>query len=138
VVSPIGRKRRLPNIYSTDEGIQAGAEREAINSPVQGFGSDYVLAAFISMFFIIMKEDPNLETIRPVGSVHDAQYYEIRNDKVNYWAPIIKKNFDDPTRLKEWFDYTPPLLITGDCKIGNHWGDAKDWDIGQPLPYEMR
>jgi uracil-DNA glycosylase family 4 len=138
VVSPIGRKRRLPDIYSTDEGVQAGAEREAINSPVQGFGSDYVLAAFISMFLIIMKEDPNFETIRPVGSVHDAQYYEIRNDKVNYWAPIIKKNFDDPTRLKEWFDYVPPLPITGDCKIGNHWGDAKDWDIGQPFPHEMR
>lgn len=138
VVSPIGRKRRLPNIYSSDDNIKAGAEREAINSPVQGFGSDYVLAAFIEMFSIIEKEDPNFTTIRPVGTVHDAQYYEIRNDKVDYWAPKIKQVFDDPTRLQKWFGYTPPLPITGDIKIGNHWGDAKEWNIGEPLPYEMR
>lgn len=138
VISPIGRKRRLPNIFSTDEGVRAGAEREAINSPVQGLGSDYVLAAFIEMFHIIEKEDPNFETIKPVGSVHDAQYYEIRNDKIDYWAPKIKQVFDDPTRLKEWFDYVPPLPITGDCKIGNHWGDAKDWNIGEPFPHKMR
>lgn len=138
VVSPIGRKRRLPNIFSQDDRIQASAEREAINSPVQGFGSDYVLAAFIETFHRIEKEDPNFETIRPVGMVHDAQYYEIRNDKIDYWAPIIKHIFDDPTRLKSWFDYTPPLPITGDCKLGNHWGDAKDWSPGEDLHYEPR
>ena len=138
VVSPIGRKRRLPDIRSSDEGVQASAEREAINSPVQGFGSDYVLAAFIEVFNRIMKEDPNFETIRPVGTVHDAQYYEIRNDKIDYWANIVKTIFDDPTRLKEWFDYTPPLPITGDMKLGNHWGDAEDWDLGKPYPHKPR
>lgn len=139
VVSPIGRKRRLPDIHSSDEGIQASAEREAINSPVQGFGSDYVLAAAIEIYFkYILPKDPDFRTIRPVGSVHDAIYYEVRNDKVDYWAPIIKKTFDDASRLKEWFDYTPPLLIPGDLKIGNHWGDAKEWNIGEPLPYKMR
>jgi DNA polymerase-1 len=138
VVSPIGRKRRLPDIFSIDPQVQASAEREAINSPVQGFGSDYVLAAFIEMYHTIKKEDPDFETIRPVGTVHDAQYYEIRNDKIDYWAPKIKANFDDASRLKTWFDYVPPLLIPGDCKIGNHWGDAKDWEPGLPIPHEMR
>jgi hypothetical protein len=90
------------------------------------------------MYHTIKEEDPNFETIRPVGTVHDAQYYEIRNDMVSYWAPKIKANFDDATRLKDWFDYTPPLPITGDCKIGNHWGDAKDWEPGQDFPHEMR
>lgn len=139
VVSPIGRKRRLPDIYSVDEDKQASAEREAINSPVQGFGSDYVLAAFIDMVLVkIAQKDPNFETIRPVGAVHDAQYYEIRNDMLEYWPTEIKKNFDDPTRLRKWFGYEPPVAITGDCKIGTHWGDAKDWELGQPLPFTPR
>jgi DNA polymerase-1 len=139
VVSPIGRKRRLPDIFSSDEGIQAAAEREAINSPVQGFGSDYVLAAAIEMYFKhILPKDPDFKTIRPVGSVHDAIYYEIRNDKIDYWAPIIKATFDDATRLKDWFNYEPPLPITGDIKLGNHWGNAKEWNIGEPYPHEMR
>jgi len=138
VVSPIGRKRRLPDIFSNDDKIRSSAEREAINSPVQGFGSDYVLAAFIEVYHRIMEEDPKLETIKPVGTVHDAQYYEIRNDKIDYWAPIIKNIFDNPKRLETWFNYVPPLPITGDCKIGNHWGDAKPWEPGQPLPHQIR
>ena len=139
VISPIGRKRRLPDIFSIDEGVQSAAEREAINSPVQGFGSDYVLAALIDFVLnVIMVEDPGFSTIIPIGSVHDAQYFQIKNDKIDYWTAKIKANFDDPSRLQKWFGYTPPLPITGDCKIGNHWGDAKDWVPGTPLPYERR
>jgi DNA polymerase I-like protein with 3'-5' exonuclease and polymerase domains len=139
VVSPIGRKRRLPNIFSEDDNMAAGAEREAINSPVQGFASDYVLSSFVDIVLdIILKEDPNFETIQPVGSVHDAQYYYIRNDMLEYWANIIKREFDDTSRLKKKFGYTPPIAIPGDCKVGTHWGDAKDWIPGEPLPFTQR
>lgn len=139
VVSPIGRKRRLPDIYSVDGDLQAAAEREAINSPVQGFGSDYVLAAFIEIVLEnILPQDPGFETIRPVGAVHDAAYFEIRNDRLDYWPARIKKIFDDPTRLKKWFGYIPPVAITGDCKIGTHWGDAREWVPDEPLPFEPR
>lgn len=140
VVSPIGRRRRLPDIYSIDEGMASAAEREAINSPVQGLGSDIVLAAFIDIIRNLLPEyDPNWrEYIKPVGAVHDAQYYEIRNDKLVEIATKIKEWFDDQTRLKKWFGYEIPVQILGDCKIGNHWGDAKEWEPGQPIPYEMR
>jgi len=140
VVSPIGRKRRLPNIYSSEREIVASAQREAINSPVQGFGSDYVLAGFIEMILERAPAiDPNWrESLKPVGSVHDAQYYYIRNDKLEFWATHIKQCFDDPNRLQRWFGYTPSLPITGDCKIGTHWGDAKDWTIGDKLPFNPR
>jgi len=140
VISPIGRKRRLPNIYSSEREMIASAEREAINSPVQGFGSDWVLAGFIEMILErAPRIDPNWrESLKPVGSVHDAQYYLIRNDKIEFWAKEIKECFDDPSRMERWFGYTPPLEITGDLKIGTHWGDAKDWEIGQPLPFTPR
>jgi DNA polymerase-1 len=139
VVSPIGRERHLPNIYSSDDGMRSAAEREAINSPVQGFGSDYVLAGFIEMVLDhILPEDPKLETIKPVGSVHDAQYYMIRNDKLDYWPHKLKEVFDDPSRLLKWFGYTPTIPITGDCKIGTHWGSAKDWLPGEEFPFTPR
>lgn len=140
VVSPIGRKRRLPNIYSSEREIVASAQREAINSPVQGFGSDYVLSGLIEMILERAPAiDPNWrESLKPVGSVHDAQYYYIRNDKIEFWAKHIKECFDDPSRLQRWFGYTPSLPITGDCKIGTHWGDAKDWTIGDKLPFNPR
>ena len=40
---PIGRLRRLPDIYSSDKSKVAEAERQSINSPVQGFGSDLTI-----------------------------------------------------------------------------------------------
>lgn len=140
VVSPIGRKRRLPNIHSSEREVMAAAEREAINSPVQGFGSDWVLAGFIEM---ILERAPKIdknwkESLIPVGSVHDAQYYLIRNDKIVFWATKIKECFDDPGRMMRWFNYEPPLEITGDLKIGTHWGDAKDWNLGDELPFTPR
>ena len=140
VISPIGRRRRLPDIYSNDEGMQSAAEREAINSPVQGFGSDIVLAAFIDMIlYKASKLDANWkETLQPVGAVHDAQYWLIRNDMVQFWGKAIKENFDNPDRLKKWFGYELPLPVPGDCKVGNHWGDAKDWKPGESLPFEQR
>lgn len=140
VISPIGRKRRLPNIYSSEREIMAMAEREAINSPVQGFGSDWVLAGYIEMILErAPKIDPNWrESLKPVGSVHDAQYYLIRNDKILFWATKIKECFDDPGRIDRWFGYVPPLEIIGDLKIGTHWGDAKDWELDKELPFIPR
>lgn len=140
VISPIGRKRRLPNIYSVDDGMKAAAEREAINSPVQGLGSDIVLAAFIDLIlYILPKYDPNWkEYLRPVGAVHDAQYWEIRNDKLLEIAPILQEAMSDMSRLKRWFGYELPVPMRGDIKVGTHWGDAKEWEPGQPLPFEQR
>lgn len=140
VISPIGRKRRLPDIYSIDEGMQAAAEREAINSPVQGLGSDIVLGAFIDLILNILPQyDPNWkEYARPVGAVHDAQYWEIRNDKVRELDPIIRGAMSDMSRLRRWFGYELPVPMRGDVKVGNHWGDAKEWDGQGPLPFEQR
>ncbi len=139
VLSPLGRKRRLPHIDSNDHGMAAAAEREGINSPVQSMGSDIILAAFIDIVLNhILPKDPNFETIRPVGMVHDAQYYEIRNDMIDFWVPLIKSQVDDVTRLKKWFGYKFPIPMIGDCKIGNHWGDAQEWEHGTPLPYTPR
>src|SRR5690606_8766107 len=47
VQSPLGRIRHLPDIYSPDKGVRMEAERQAINSPVQGFASDLAVIAMI-------------------------------------------------------------------------------------------
>lgn len=140
VVSPIGRRRRLPDIFSNDEQMQAAAEREAINSPVQGLGSDIVLACYVDLIMnILPSKYPNWrEFIKPVGAVHDAQYWEIKNEYLLEIAQIIKEAFDDQSRLKKWFGYELPLPMIGDIKVGNHWGDSKEWEIGTPLPFERR
>ena len=140
VVSPLGRKRRLPNIFSNDRMQIAAAEREAINSPVQGMGSDINLAALVDeVLYQFGKYDPDWrESLKPLGMVHDAQFFMVRNDKLDFWPAIIKAQMEDTTRLKKWFNFTMPLPVIADLKIGTHYGGAKEWQPGTPLPFEPR
>lgn len=140
VVSPLGRKRRLPDIWSDDRMNVASAEREAVNSPVQGMGSDINLAALCDeILYKLPKIDPNWrESLKPVGMVHDSQFWLVRNDKLDFWPQVIKAQMEDTTRLKKWFNFDMPLPIISDLKIGTHYGDAKEWEIGTPLPFEPR
>jgi len=122
VQSPIGRVRHLPDIYSSDQGVMAEAERQAINSPVQSFASDMNL---ISMILVNrqFKEQGIKGTC--LGLVHDALNFEIHNDHVPLALPIIKDTMEN-LPLKKWFGVDLDVPIISDLKIGTHWGDARE------------
>lgn len=123
VQSPLGRVRHLPDIYSPEKGVQAEAERQAINSPVQGFASDMAL---LSMTLI------NAEFRRQgiigncLGLVHDAINFEIRDDNLARALPIIKTTMEDPAPLRRKFGTVLDIPIIADLKLGRHWGDSKE------------
>lgn len=121
VQSPIGRIRHLPDIYSPDESVQAEAERQAINSPVQSFGSDILLLAMIEInkTFRALKLPAFC-----VGTVHDAVNYEVRNDAVADALPIIKDTMQDVGTLKRKFGVHLDVPLIADLKVGTHWGDS--------------
>lgn len=122
VETPMGRVRHLPDIYSPDQGVQAEAERQAINSPVQGFASD-----MCALSLVILAKRFRQEGIRafPIGSVHDAVNWEIHGDDLEYALPIIK-NVMENLPLEEWFDINLDVPIVADCKVGTRWGQAKE------------
>ncbi len=123
VQSPIGRVRHLPDIYSPDRMVRAEAERQAINSPVQGFASDMALLAFIQI-----TEEFRREGIvgHCIGLVHDAINFEIRDDQLERALPIIKRTMEDPDPLMRKFGCNLTIPIIADLKIGRHWGDAEE------------
>jgi DNA polymerase-1 len=86
VVSPIGRRRRLWDIDSTNESVRAEAERQAINSPVQSMASDMMLLAMS-----ILHERPSYNVARLFGTVHDSILFLIRDEAVDDTIPIIKE-----------------------------------------------
>lgn len=122
VETPMGRVRHLPDIYSPDQGVQAEAERQAINSPVQGFASD-----MCALSLVILAKRFREEGIRayPIGSVHDAVNWEIYGDDLEYALPIIKDVMEN-LPLEEWFGITVDVPIVADCKVGTRWGQAKE------------
>lgn len=123
VQSPLGRVRHLPDIYSPEKGVQAEAERQAINSPVQGFASDMAL---LSMTLINAEFRRQGIAGNCLGLVHDAVNFEIRDDDLHRALPIIKDTMEDPGPLRRKFGTILTIPIIADLKIGRHWGDSKE------------
>lgn len=123
VESPIGRVRHLPDIYSPDPKVRAEAERQAINSPVQGLASDMALAAMNAICGKLkrLKLDQHAFVL---GLVHDAINLEIRDDMVPEVLPIVKEAMEDMDNMRRRFGLNMTLPIVADCKVGRHWGDS--------------
>jgi DNA polymerase-1 len=118
VASPIGRIRHLPAILSTDEGVQAEAEREAINSPVQGLASDLTV---LSMVLLSGRLDHTKSRI--IGNVHDSVLLEATDDYADTAARIVKETMEQ-LPLSRYFGFKPTVPIEADVTIGSHWGEA--------------
>ena len=111
-----GAVRHLPGIWSNDTGIVAGVERQAINSPVQRFGSDLGLMA---MARFSAQADPNL--FRIIGFIHDALVMEVRDGYEQEGVEALLWAMQS-TPLHEWFGITPPLPIMAEAEIGLNGG----------------
>lgn len=125
VQSPLGRIRHLPDIFSPDKMVQAEAERQAINSPVQGFASDMALLAFTLITAEFRRQGIAAHAI---GLVHDAINFEIRDDELHRALPIIKDTMEDPEPLRRKFGTVLDMPVVADLKVGRHWGDAHEMD----------
>jgi len=118
VKSPTGRVRHLPTILSTDEGVQAEAEREAINSPVQGFASDLTVLAMVR---IHEQLDPGKARI--IGNVHDSIMLEAREAYAEEVAKLVKDTMEN-LPIQQLFGYEMTIPITADVTISQHWGEV--------------
>jgi DNA polymerase I-like protein with 3'-5' exonuclease and polymerase domains len=107
-----GRVRHLPAVVVDDDGVASSAERMAVNSPVQGFGSDLGL---IALARINAGLDHNY--VRVIGFVHDAIICIARKGREMEAAREVKR-YMETNPLKEWFGFTPPIPIIADVSIG--------------------
>lgn len=130
VRSPIGRIRRLPDIYSTDKSKKAEAERQSINSPVQGFGSDLTILGMSEIMKQSFYCDPDYalddEKFYVVGTVHDATLFEVRNDYLMEFCPKAKHILENPLALKKVFHFESPVPIVADVAVGRSWGAGRE------------
>ena len=126
VRSPIGRLRRLPDIYSTDKSKKAEAERQSINSPVQGFGSDLTILGMSEIMGNAQYYDPDYVLDRDkffvIGTVHDATLFEVRNDYLMEFCPKAKHILEHPKALEDVFHFDTDVPIVADVAVGKSWG----------------
>lgn len=122
VRTPTGRMRRLPGVYSDEKEIRAEAERQAINSPVQGFVGELKAMAVIEIFEHFQQGD-----VRILGEVHDSILMLVRKTKRNQSLKVVKKIMESPGLLED-FRIHLSVPIVAEFKVGS-------WGSGSPVEF---
>lgn len=117
VSSPIGRVRHLPDILSSDNGVRMEAERQAINSPVQSMASDLMLFSMVQLHPLLKSGET-----RMVGTLHDAIFFEVREDCVDEQKELIKHTMEN-LPLEKTFGCELSVPIVSEVDVGTHWGE---------------
>lgn len=126
VETPMGRIRHLPDIDSANPEVRSEAERQAINSPVQGFASDMALLSLVHTARLFRRK--GIEAY-PIGTVHDAVNFEVRIDDLPRALPLIKHTMEN-LPLEKLFGIHLDVPIVADLKVGSHWGGATEIPAG--------
>jgi len=109
-----GRIRQIPEINSSNIQIRKGAERIAMNTPIQGTAADIMKIAMIKVSKALAKFDKDVSMLI---QVHDELLIEVKSDLVNKVAEIVKKKMEDVIKLK--------VPITVDVSVGDNWEEMK-------------
>ncbi|MFC1598609.1 DNA polymerase I [Patescibacteria group bacterium] len=110
-----GRRRYLPDIHSGVPFIAAGAERMAINMPIQGAAADLIKIAMINISQKLKKVSPNTKTIL---QVHDELVFEVPVKDVAKVKKFVQKEM-------EGVDHHFKCPIKIDIESGKNWGELK-------------
>lgn len=119
-----GRKRRLPGIWSPDRSMMAECERQAINSPVQGFIGDLKVMGMLSIYHNLQVPDKGAK-LKVKAEVHDSILMWVKNEYLDEMLPKIKHYMEHPELLNQW-GIIFPVPIVADLEVGT-WGAGKTW-----------
>ncbi|XTZ38382.1 DNA polymerase I [Salmonella enterica] len=108
-----GRRLYLPDIKSSNAARRAGAERAAINAPMQGTAADIIKRAMIAVDSWLQNEKPR---VRMIMQVHDELVFEVHKDDVEAVAKKIHELMENSTTLDV------PLLV--EVGSGENWDQA--------------
>lgn len=126
VYSIFGRKRRLYNINSDRYGLMLEAERQAVNTPIQGAASDFgLLSQIVIRDKILRGEFPR--DLHQVYTVHDSIGYYIRPKHIHELVPKIIEICDNPN-TKEYFGFElKHVKMKVSPEVGKDWGDLTEY-----------
>ncbi|EMJ0252750.1 DNA polymerase I [Salmonella enterica] len=108
-----GRRLYLPDIKSSNAARRAGAERAAINAPMQGTAADIIKRAMIAVDAWLQAEQPR---VRMIMQVHDELVFEVHKDDLDAVSKRIHQLMENCTRIDV------PLLV--EVGSGENWDQA--------------
>ena len=112
-VTLFGRKRYLPDILSHNATVRSFAERNAVNSPIQGTAADIIKMAMVTIHRRLKEEGLKVQMIM---QVHDELNFNVPISEVDRVREIVVSEMQNVVHL------TVPLIA--DCGIGSNWLQA--------------
>ena len=111
----MGRKRWLRDINSGNFTVRAFAERNAVNSPIQGTAADMIKLAMIKIHAAI--KEKNLQT-RMILQVHDELVFDALQNEVEIVKPLILDN------MKAAHPLPNGVPVEAEVGVGFNWLEA--------------
>jgi DNA polymerase-1 len=106
----LGRRRYLKDINSQNAIVRGGAERNAVNAPIQGSAADIIKIAMINIHDKLTSENWKSKMLL---QVHDELVFDVHNDELEKIQPMIKYEMEHAFKL--------------DVPLDVDLGAGKDW-----------
>lgn len=109
-----GRRRYIPELKSSNFNIRSGAERIALNTPIQGTAADIIKLAMLRVEKALNERFPEAELLL---QVHDELIVECPEAMAGQVAELVSREMQDVARLS--------VPLTAEAKFGKSWYEAK-------------
>ncbi len=109
-----GRKRYIPELKSSNFNIRSGAERIALNTPIQGTAADLIKLAMIRVENALNRSYPQAKLLL---QVHDELIVECPEELAPQVAELVSREMADIAALA--------VPLTAEAKYGKSWYEAK-------------
>jgi len=108
-----GRRLYLENLTARNQALRAGAERAAVNAPMQGTAADIIKRAMIAVHGWLGTRDDDAHMLM---QVHDELVFEVRKDAVDEVRAGVIERMSGAAKL------SVPLLV--EAGVGKNWDEA--------------
>ena len=109
-----GRRRYIPELKSSNFNIRSGAERIALNTPIQGTAADLIKLAMIRVEQALEKDFPEAKLLL---QVHDELIVECPEAMAQAVAQRVSQEMENVAKLS--------VPLKAEAKIGKSWYEAK-------------
>jgi len=110
VTTLLGRRRYIPEINNKNQGIRQFAERQAVNTPIQGSAADLIKLAMVKIDTAIREKD--LKS-RMILQVHDELIFDVPKDESHELIELVRERMENVLKLD--------VPIRVDIKKGKNW-----------------
>ncbi|WP_016988561.1 DNA polymerase I [Flavobacterium sp. ACAM 123] len=109
----LGRRRYLKDINSQNAMVRGGAERNAVNAPIQGSAADIIKIAMINIHKKLSSENWKSKMLL---QVHDELVFDVHNSELEKIQPMIKQEMENAFKLD--------VPLTVELGMGKDWLEA--------------